>query len=113
MVKSVPASAAGAGLRAVFRTHVQRWGFDAELAEGVSQGLLGNRELIQLVGQRLSQLEDVLEALLVISQQLESRLQVQVHSPGSSTQLLRQNLPGALRRPESQSDPFIDRISDG
>lgn len=55
-------------------THMQHWRFEAELAEGISQGLLGNRELSELIGQRLSQLGHVLVALPVISEQLEARL---------------------------------------
>lgn len=67
---------------------MQHWRFEAELAEGVSQGLLGNRELSELIGQRLSQPGHVLVALPVVSEQLEARLQVQVHSARSPTQLL-------------------------
>lgn len=76
---------------------MQRWRFEAEVAEGVPQGLLGNCELNQLIGQSLSQLGDVFVALAVVFEQLEARLQVQIHRTRSSTQLLLQSLPGALQ----------------
>lgn len=82
---------------------MQRRRFDAELSEGVPQGLLGNCELSELIGQSLGQLGHVLVALPVVFQQLEARLQVQIHGAGSAAQLLGQNLFGALQT-ESRTD---------
>lgn len=67
---------------------MQRWCFDAELGEGVPQGLLGNCELSELIGQHLSQLGHVFVALAVVLEQLEARLQVQIHRTRSTTELL-------------------------
>lgn len=67
---------------------MQRRRLQAQLAEGLSQGLLGNAELGQLIGQRLRQLGHVLVALAVVPQQLQAGLQVQVHGPGASAQPL-------------------------
>lgn len=80
-----------------FKTHIQRWRFEAEVAEGIPQGLLGDCELSQLIGQGLSKPGAVFVALAVVSEQLEARLQVQIHRTRSSTQLLLQSLPGALQ----------------
>lgn len=55
---------------------MQCWCLEAELGEGVPQCLLGNRELSELIGQRLSQLGHVVVALAVVFEQLEARLQV-------------------------------------
>lgn len=71
--------------------------FDTQLPEGVTQCLLGNRELLQLTGQRLSELSDALVALPIVFEELQSRLQVQVNGTGPSAKLLRQRLPSALR----------------
>lgn len=74
--------------RPLFQTHVQRWRFDAEVAEGVSQGLLGNCKLSELIGQRLSQLGDVFVALLVFFEHLQTRLEVEIHRTRSSPEPL-------------------------
>lgn len=93
----------------IFKTHVQCWCFDAELAEGVPQGLLGNCKLSELIGQRLSQLGDVFVTLSVVFEQLKARLQVQIHRTRSSTELLRQSLPGILQGQECccWSDQYV------
>lgn len=67
---------------------MQRWRFEAEVAEGVPQGLLGICELSELIGQRLSQLGHVIVALPVVFEQLQSRLQVQIHRTRSTAKLL-------------------------
>lgn len=77
---------------------MQRRRFDAELSEGVSQRLLRHRELSELTGQRLGQLGHVVVALPVVFEQLQPRLQLQVDGPRPAAELLRQSLPGALRR---------------
>lgn len=67
---------------------MQHWCFEAELGKGVPQGLLGNCELSELIGQCLSQLGHVIVALSVVFEQFEARLQVQVHRTGSTAELL-------------------------
>lgn len=71
-------------------------GFEAELGEGLPQSLLGDGELSELIGQRLSQLGHVIVALPVVLEQLQARLQVQVHRTGAPAHPLSQSLPGAL-----------------
>lgn len=71
--------------------------FDTEVTEGVSQCLLGNSELLELTGQRLSELCDGFVALPIIPEELKSRLQVQINGAGASAKLLRQSLPSALQ----------------
>lgn len=78
-------------------THVQRRRLQAQLGEGVAQGLLGGGELAQLVGQRLSQPAHLLQALAVQVEQLQPGLQVRVHGPRAPAQLLHQGLPGGLK----------------
>lgn len=75
---------------------MQRGGFQAQFPEGVPQGLLGQRELCELTGERLRERAHVLVAPSIVPQQLQLRLQVQVHGPGPSAQPLRQSLPGGL-----------------
>ncbi len=75
-------------MKTFFTTHMQCWCFDAELGKGVPQVLLGNCELSELIGERLSQLGHVFVALAVILEQLEARLQVQIHCTRSTTELL-------------------------
>lgn len=74
-----------------------RW-LEAEVGEGVAQQLLSLHYLGQLTGQRLSQLDHILVLSLVFTEQLDLRLQLQVHGLGAAAQLLRQDLPGALQR---------------
>lgn len=81
--------------------------FDAELGEDVSQGLLGDGKLSELTGQRLSQLGHVIVTLPIVSEQLQPRLELQVHRPGAAAELLRQRLPGALRR---RRQMFTDQL---
>jgi len=100
-------------LEGIFRTYVECRCFHAELGEGVPQSLLGDGELSELSGQRLSQLGHVIVALSVVFEQLEARLQVQIHRTGSTAQLLRQRLPGTLRGEMSLliRHMFIDQTS--
>ncbi len=67
---------------------MQCWCFDTKVAESFPQGLLGNGELSELIGQSLSQLGDVFIALSVVLEQLKARLQIQIHSTRSTTELL-------------------------
>lgn len=76
---------------------MQSRGFDAELCEGVPEVGLGNCELRELIGQRLRQPGHVLVALSVVFEQLEARLQVQVHRTRPTAELLCKSLPGTLR----------------
>lgn len=58
------------------KTYVQTWRFDAEFCEGIPEVLLGNCELRELTGERLSQIGHIFIALSVVFEQLEAGLQV-------------------------------------
>lgn len=75
---------------------MQRRRPQAQLGEGVAQAPLGGGELGQLIGQRLGQPAHLLVALALVAQQLQARLQVQVHRARPSAHLLCQRLPGGL-----------------
>lgn len=75
---------------------MQSWGFDAEFCEGIHEVLLGNCELRELTGKRLSQTGHIFIALSVVFEQLEAGLQVQIHGTRPTAKLLRKSLPGIL-----------------
>lgn len=79
-------------------TYMEFWWLEAKVSEGITQLPLRLHHLGQLTGQRLSQLDYMLVLSLVVAQDFDLSLQLHVHCAGSSTQLLWQNLPGALQR---------------
>ncbi|TNN89739.1 hypothetical protein EYF80_000342 [Liparis tanakae] len=84
--------------RQTARTHVQFWGLEAEVGEGVAQLPLRLHDLGQLRRQSLSQPDHVLVLSLIVAEDFDLSLQLHVHGPRAPAQLLRQDLPGTLQR---------------
>lgn len=76
---------------------MQRRCSDAELSKHAPQGLLSDRKLSELVGQRLSELGHMSVALAAIFKQLQARLQVQVDGTRAASEPLGQNLSADLQ----------------
>lgn len=69
-------------------THMEFWGLEAEVSEGITQLPLRLHHLGQLSGQRLSQLDYMLVLSLVVTEDFDLSLQLHVHSPGTTAQPL-------------------------